>query len=312
VNTMRIERIRAKPWTGIRFWSIAIGTLLPLLASSAVAQLGPKPEPLNLFQMVARSDLVVLVDVHEGSLKYALVDVLEALKGKPPIHHLRIAFRDFNFTRNPGEDTIVFPNGQKEILFLVPYKTVLRKKDIEKFKDLFTLYKGRQGRMTLPAEGPDVVLDAIRRLAHIGGLDAANQMAELRALLDSNNPFLLEASLAEIDRLRVADSTLLSRMISLLTSPSPLLRSHSLRLITQIFESEAGTGDEMLDDARAALLAVLERAHNDQDESVRVQAVTAVAAWPSRHEVEGDLRAIAGGDPAQAVRYEAERALFRP
>jgi len=40
----------------------------------------------------------------------------------------------------------------------------------------------------------------------------------------------------------------------------------------------------MLDDARAALLAVLERAHNDQDESVRVQAVTAVAAWPSRHE----------------------------
>jgi len=62
VNTMRIERIRAKPWTGIRFWSIAIGTLLPLLASSAVAQLGPKPEPLNLFQMVARSDLVVLVD----------------------------------------------------------------------------------------------------------------------------------------------------------------------------------------------------------------------------------------------------------
>jgi len=68
----------------------------------------------------------------------------------------------------------------------------------------------------------------------------------------------------------------------------------------------------MLDDARAALLAVLERAHNDQDESVRVQAVTAVAAWPSRHEVEGDLRAIAGGDPAQAVRYEAERALFDP
>ena len=63
--------------------------------------------------------------------------------------------------------------------------------------------------------------------------------------------------------------------------------------------------------ARAALLAVLERAHSDAEESVRVQAVAAVAAWPNRHEVEGDLRAIAGADRAQAVRYEAERALFR-
>jgi hypothetical protein len=280
-------------------------------APATLAQLGPEPEVLNLFQLVARADLVTLVVVHEGSLKYALVDVLEGLKGTPPSPKLRIAFRDLNFTRSPGEDVIVFPNGQKEILFLVPFKKPVRKKDIEKYKDLFTLFKGRQGRMTLPAEGPEIVLEAIRRLVQIGGLDAASQLAKLRGLLDSSNPFLLEASLSEIERLRAADSTLLSKMTSLLTSPSPSLRGHSLRLIAQIFGSGGATRDEFLDEARAALLAVLERAHGDGDESVRVLAVAAVAAWPNRREVEGDLRAIAGGDSAQSVRYEAEKALFR-
>jgi hypothetical protein len=297
----------------VRLESVAIiVALLSLSRSSAFAQLGPKPEILNLFQLIARADLVTLVAVHKGSLKYAEVDVLEALKGTPPGPHLRIAFRDFNFTRGPSDDVIIFPDGQREILFLVPYKTIVRKKDIEKFKDLFTLFKGRQGRMTLPAEGPEIVLEAIRRLAQIGGLDAASQVAELRGLLDSSNPFLLEASLSELERLRVANSSLLPKMILFLGSPSPTLRTQALRLLAQIFESERGTGDEVLDDARAALLAVLERAHNDREESVRVQAVAAVAAWPNRHEVEGDLRAIAGADRAQAVRYEAERALFKP
>jgi hypothetical protein len=276
-----------------------------------MAQLGPVPEKLNLFQMVARSDLVTLVTIHEGSLKYAFVDVVEALKGTPPRSRLRIAFRDFNDQRGPGEDMIVFPNGQKEILFLVPYKTVVRKKDIDKFKDLFTLFKGRQGRITLPAEGPGIVLEAIRRLSQIGGLDAASQVDELKGLLRSTNPYLLEASLSEIERLRATDPSLLPNLLLLLRSPSPALRSLSLRLIAQVFRSEKGTGDEVLEDARMALLAVLERAHNDGDEAVRVEAVAAVAAWPDRHEVEGDLRAIASDDRAQSVRYEAERALFK-
>ena len=80
-------------------------------------------------------------------------------------------------------------------------------------------------------------------------------------------------------------------------------------MIGQVF-SAGRLEDEVLDEARAALAAVLEKARNDQDESVRVQAVAAVAAWPNRAEVEQELKAIAGTDAAQAVRYEAERALF--
>jgi len=276
-----------------------------------LAQMGPPPEPLNLFQLIARSDLVVLVRVRDGSLKYAMVDLVEAFKGTPPALKLRIAFRDFNFTRGPGEEPIVFPAGQQEVLFLVPYKTPRRKKDVEKFKDLFTLYKGRQGRMTLPAEGPGIVLDAIRGLTGVSKLDAASQIETLRRLLDTSNPILLEVSLTEIERLRAADARLLPKLVSFLTSPSPALKTRALRLIAQVFGSGHATDDEALDEARAALAAVLERARNDSIESVRVQAVAAVAEWPKRRDVEGDLQAIAGTDRAQAVRYEAEKALFR-
>jgi hypothetical protein len=279
-------------------------------AAPCFAQLGPTPEPLNLFQMIARSDLVALVKVRDGSLKYAMVDLVEALKGTPPGPRLRIAFRDFNFTRGANEEMIVFPSGQQEILFLVPFRTPRRKKDIEKFKDLFTLYKGRQGRITLPAEGPGIVLEAIRSLSEISSLDAARQVEAFRGLLNSSNPFLLEASLAEIERLRVADTSLLTKLITFLVSPSADLKTRSLRVIAQVFGSEGASGDSALDEARAALAAVLERAHNDSAESVRVQAVAAMAAWPRRVDVEGDLRSIAGTDRAQAVRYEAERALL--
>ena len=87
-------------------------------------------------------------------------------------------------------------------------------------------------------------------------------------------------------------------------------RTGALRVVTQVFSTKR-LDDESLDQARTALAAVLERARNDPDESVRVQAVEAVAAWPNRRDVESDLKAIAGTDAAQAVRYEAEKALFR-
>ena len=295
-------------------WTAVFGALLATICAGTppcLAQLGSAPEPLNLFQLIARSDLVALVAVRNGSLKYAMVDLVEALKGKAPAPRLRIAFRDFNFTRSRQDEVIVFPNGQEEILFLVPYRTPRRKKDIEKFKDLFTLYQGRQGRITLPAEGSGIVLEAIRGLSRISELDAARQIEALKGLLDASNPFLLEASLSEIERLRAADIPILEKLVSFLASPSPALKTRSLRVIGQVFGSGRANADEALDEARAALAAVLERARNDSDESVRVQAVAAVAAWPKRRDVEGDLRAIAGTDQAQAVRYEAEKALFK-
>jgi len=276
----------------------------------ARAQTGPEPEKLNLFQMIARSELVVLVRVRSGSLKYAIVEVQEALKGTTALPTLRIAFRDFNFTRRAGKDLIIFPDGQQEILFLVPYgRQVRRKKARLKNRDLFTLFHGREGRITLPAEGPETILGAIRRLAEVCGRDPASQIDALKSFLEGDNPFLTESALQEIERLRAGDPASFPRLLLLLNSRSMTLRTGSLRVIGQVF-STGRLADEALDGARAALAAVLERARNDPDESVRVQAVAVVADWPNRAEVEQELKAIAGTDSAQAVRYEAERALF--
>ena len=291
------------------FAGLAIFFLSP---TGAMAQLGPVPEKLNLFQLVARSELVTRVRVRSGSLKYAIVEVQETLKGTTPFPVLRIAFRDFNFTRGPGEDQIVFPDGQGEILFLVPHgRNARRRKDREKNKDLYALFCGQQGRITVPAEGPGVLMETLRRLSEVSRLDPTSQMENLEGLLDSPNPLLLQTALAEIERLRAPRPSLLFGLIGLLGSHSATLRIGSLRVMALIFAS-GGIGDESLEGARAALAAALERARNDPDETVRAQAVASIAVWPVRHEVQGELQAIAGADPAQAVRYEAEKALFKP
>lgn len=280
--------------------------------SEAGSQMGPVPETLNLFQMVARSDLVVHARIRSGSLKFAIVEVQESLKGSSPFAVLRIAFRDFNFTRAPGEDPIVFPDGQEEILFLTPYgRTVRKKKDREKNKDLYTLFRGRQVRMTVPGEGRAVPLEAVHRLSEICRLDPTSQAESLAVLLDSPNPILLQTALQEIERLRDPQVSLLTRLNGLLGSPSPPIRIGSLRVMAQIFSS-GRMGDDSLDAAQGALAGVFERARNDSDDEVRTQAVLSMAAWPNRREVQGELKAIAGTDKAQAVRYEAERALLRP
>lgn len=264
---------------------------------------------LNLFQLTARADLVVHVRVREGALKFASVEVLEAMKGSPPAPRLRVAFRDFSRDRGLRIDPIVFPDGQEEILFLVPHAQAPRRK---KDSDLFELLNAPQGRITVPAEGAGPILDAVRRLAALAAADPSSQLDGLHRILGGENLYLIEASLDEIGRLRAAAPSLYPALLHLLQSPSAAIRARSLRLLGQAFAAGDREGSaEAGDPARAALAGVIERARNDRDESVRVEAVMAIAAWPGRREVESELRAIAAQDPAQAVRYEAEKALYR-
>ncbi|HEU4403409.1 MAG TPA: hypothetical protein VFT43_15025, partial [Candidatus Polarisedimenticolia bacterium] len=206
-----------------------------------------------------------------------------------------------------------FPAEQEEILFLVPYTQGSRRGSARKRnKNLFELYLGARGRITVPAEGAGAIFEALRRLAAVALLDPASQTAALQGLLDSENPALLEAALDEIERMRAVSEPLYPRLIHLLQGPSPGLRIRSLRLVALLFLQPPATAQDgdPLGNAREALAATLERARNDGDETVRAEAVVALAAWPERAEVEGDLRAIAESDPAQAVRYEAQRALL--
>ncbi len=292
--------------------------LLPLTRVEADLE---DEKPLDLFQKVARAELIVRVKTFDGSLRFALVDVQESLKGSPPGKRLRIAFRDYNFTRKPGSEPIVFPSGQEEILFLLPHEQPRRKeRNKEKNKDLFNLYLGEQGRITVPAEGAGAILDAIRRLAAVSSQGPASQLESFGAMLESTNMYLLEASLDEIDRMHAAERGLYGRLSKSLTSPSPGLRVRSLRIIKAIFMSgrDDGQGSEAAvgqadapDQGPMVLQSVIERARNDSSDEVRAAAVDAMAAWHSWPEVEGDLQAIAKNDPDQGVRYAAERALLR-
>src|SRR5437762_13395435 len=97
--------------------------LLLFLAGTLLEVAGPEETgELGLFQLIARADLVVHVKIIEGSLKYAMVEVLEPIKGEPPSPRLRIAFRDLNWRRPAGVEAIIFPSGQEEILFLTPFR----------------------------------------------------------------------------------------------------------------------------------------------------------------------------------------------
>lgn len=265
---------------------------------------------IDLFQMLARAELVLHVRVKDGSLKYARVEVLKALKGDPPLQELRIDFRQHNWTGRNGQDDIVFTEGQEEILFL--YRNPGRKQK-EKNRDIYDLYRGRRGRIETPAEGSGIILDAVEKLVGLTRADPLSQIDGLLGLLRTNNLYLLEAALDEINRMRAATPASYTDLVALLGQPSPRIRGRALLSLEQIFASGRiedaviGIGPEL---ARSALGAVIERARNDEDPDIRVRAVAAMAAWPYKGEVESGLAAIAVNDSSQMVRYEAERSLY--
>lgn len=286
--------------------TIAAGLASLTVTSGAYAD---SKERLNLYQMVARSELVVRVRVREGALRYALVDVIEEFRGEAPTDRLRIVFRDFNTARQRKEGAIIFPDGQEEILFLVPYRYAKNK---EKHRDLFELFHGAQGRITVPAEGTDALLDALRHLASMVGMDPASQLGELKKQIGIPNNYLLETALDELLRMSAGTPYLYPSLIPLLTNPSPGIRVRSIRLIEGIFASSLFDPlGESPDQAGFALSAIIERARNDEVVEVRVWAVRTMAAWRDRQKVESELRAIAASDRSQEVRLEAERVLYR-
>jgi hypothetical protein len=294
-----------------------LALLLGLAAPDGAAGVPPPPESApNLLQLIARAELVARVRVVEGALKHAIVEVLEPVKGTPPSPRLRLAFRDWNFDRPPGTEPIVFTDGEESILLLKPASVRRKGKD----RDLFELLEGPRGRLSIPPEGAAPVIDAARDLAAVATADPSTQRRLLSERLRSVNPFLVLAALAELERLGGVAPDDLPALLALLGSPRSSVRAGALALLGRLFQSggavvEGGrgapTGDPYPDQIRAALAAVVERARNDAEVPVRVAAVAAMGKWPARDDTVQDLRAIAGVDPDQSVRYEAERILFK-
>lgn len=286
--------------------SFVLMSLCLTFNSLAVAQISAPTEhvPLTQFQLIARADLVVHVVVKDGAQRYAMVDVLETIRGVSPEEHLRIDFRDLNLQLR-GQELIVFTTGEEYVLFL---ERPSWRKPKEKNRDIFALFHARRGRMLLPPEGLGVPLEAVRLLAQVVDRPPEDQVESLRALMVRPNPALREAVLEEMSRMRAFSIGDLGALSTLSRDPLPSIRGRALQAIGTALKDP---GDEMAQEPRRLALELCrERARNDAVAAVRVQAIRAIGSWQPREEVIPDLRAIAVGDSDQMVRYEAERLLF--
>jgi hypothetical protein len=282
--------------------------LVPTLDWDAVAQpTGPQEYvPLTLVQIIGRCDAAVHVRVSDGSGKFAIVEVLETLSGPDPGKRLRIDFRDLNLSLK-GQGAVVFEKEEEDVLFLHRPEW---KKPSAKNADVFELLHGRRGRLLLPAEGSGIYLETVRRLGSIVKQDPSDQVESLRRLLGSENPFLREAALAEISRLRALTVADLPALIHLIGDASAGLREKSLEQIRIVLHAAEGEEADGGEERRRALEAARERARIDPDEKVRAAAVRTMSAWNHHEDVVPDLKAIAAIDTSQLVRYEAQRVLF--
>ena len=261
--------------------------------------------PLTLFQLLSRADLVAHVRVKDGEGKYAIVEVLSDLKGGLPGRELRVDFRDLNLTLK-GQEMVVFRAEEEYVLMLMRKHWRKPKESRENIVDLF---HGRRGRLRLPAEGSGPMVDAVRQMVELTRLPPDEQADDLRALVRTDNLFLRENAMDEIIRLNLATETDLAALMRLLADPSPRIRSRALTLTAQVFRASDAVG--ATEDERSALGLVLERARNDLDETVRVESIRALGAWPRPADIDAELKSIAKQDTSQSVRYEAERLLFR-
>lgn len=273
--------------------------LLPALPAHATVA------PLGLWEKTFRAELVARVTVVDGDDRLARMRVNEVLKGRYDGEDLKVVFRAENFSRKPWEERIVFEKGKRLILFLERF----RKNGELQEEDRFALFRGYQGKEEVPAEGEDAYLQAIRRFIEIQSLPSQLARWEAsRALLSEPNPLLVEAGFEQVLKFRLADEALVPVLLGHLDSPTVPFRQQAVRCFAQILdESSSDTRTLETEDHIRDLL--VHKAMSDSAEEVRVESIKAL-------EVKGDgnllaaLREIASRDPSQAVRYQAERAIY--
>ena len=292
-------------------WRILIFTLLLCMAPAALAQsvggLAKGEELPTLYELSAHSEVVVTARVLSGQVKLAQVEVGEVFRGDVRAgQRLQIAFRDLNLDLNK-QDRVAFIDGETEILFLLPE---VNWEGVRKGDDRYTLYRGRFGKVTLPREGDEIYLEALRVFAALTAeKDHRKLYAQIRGMLGSPNPILAETGLKETLRLDLMDRSLLPVVLSYLQDPAPGRRSQALKLLSSLFRS-LKPGEFSDEDVQDALSRVLLVARNDPIEPARLAAVEALGSW-SGEEVLPTLEVVANQDAAQGVRFEAKVILLR-
>ncbi|MEE9230864.1 MAG: HEAT repeat domain-containing protein [Acidobacteriota bacterium] len=261
---------------------------------------------LSLFEKPAMSTLVVRGKVIRGDLRLAEIEIEEVLKGFYDEPRLWIVFRLDNFTRRIWEEKVEFSNGERVLLFMKPFEDI---RGENPRPDRFSLVYGHQGKVTLPPEGANALLEATRRFVHVQEqADIEKMYEDLQSFLSDPNPLVLEAGLQQMVRLRLGRPEQIRAVLPILDHAVPDFRRGALMLLAQMYE-DRDLWQAQLNNEDHLLTHLLTRAREDEDTAVRKEAVRTLEAR-GKTDILPALEQIAGTDPKQSVRFQAQLAAY--
>jgi hypothetical protein len=289
-------------WNVTRHRCRLIAIVVAALAAHAGFVRG-EVEELTLFQRTGRAVLVVRARALSDATRRPQVLVLETLKGSYPerTRLTLVPHAEDNTRPTPWLHREVFRKGEESVLFLEPYVDDFgRAGDSHTFK----VMGASQGKLDLPPEGADALLNAVRRFAGVQALGQMEAQARaLRSMLREKNPFLLEAALSECRRFHMGEPQDAPDLIPLVEHARPDLRAGALALLTQILQgADLFAAPEF--PRQRVFEAVAARARLDDDARVRSAAVKTLASFGDEAAL-ALLENIGAADASQQVRYEA-------
>ncbi|MGH9867712.1 MAG: HEAT repeat domain-containing protein [Candidatus Polarisedimenticolia bacterium] len=280
---------------------------LVLTALAALAAIGgprAEVEALTLYQKTGRATLVVRARALSASTRRPQVLVIETIKGNYPERTNLTVVPHFEDRGNPTPwlKREVFRTGEESLLFLQPYVDDFGRPG---HADTWEVLGANHGKLDIPPEGADALLDAVRRFASVLALGQMEAQSEaLRGMLREKNPYLLEAALLECRRFALARAEDSQSLVPLFEHPRPDLRRGALDVLVQILKTD-GAQSETGESYRPRLFeAVAGRARMDEDASVREGAVAALEAFGDRTAL-SVLDSMGTADTSQQVRYQA-------
>lgn len=282
--------------------------MLALLAS-AQGRASAAVEPLTLYQKIARAPLVVRARALSDATRRPRVEVTEVFKGSPPSRILTVApHLEDQASPTPWLKREVFHKGEESILFLTPYLDEFGR---DEGPDTFALLNADQGKLEVPSEGADALVEALRRIVAVNSLSQHDLQAEaLRGMLGDRNPYLVEAALTECAKFRLAESGDIGRLMVLIENRRDSFRAGSLALVAQVLTDASASGRDAVEGRAAVFEKIAATARLDSSELVRTRAVDAIEAFADRPAL-SLLENIGVKDASQSVRYAAQVGAYR-
>jgi hypothetical protein len=274
---------------------LAVLALVPCFAAQAA--------PQNVYEWSAVAPVVVAGESLGRDGRYVDFRVERVFRGElEPGDLLRVDIRTTNRDRNRNLDphALNLYEGERFLLLLKPGPRE------PKGATTYILSRGVDGARAVPAEGAELLYDALARFVENQDLKEDNLIwVGMEGLLETTNPIVLQAALEQFQKFRRGEPELLLTLRPLLDHPESDIREDAARLIGQIVQRNLS--GEIPEEAslRGELIGAARR---DPVPSVRVWATWSLGRFPDSS-AEAVLEEISESDPEQEVRYAAAKIL---